>query len=100
MREGDVVDYGALDRVPTVIRAARLVYPPMAVRQRIETTVMLSILVSETGDVADVKVLRGDPRFGFNDAAISALRRAKYTAPIKNGKRVRTWIPQMIQFKQ
>lgn len=99
VREGDVVDYGALDRVPTVVRAARLVYPPMAARQRIETTVMLSILVSETGDVADVKVLRGDPRFGFNDAAITALRRAKYTAPIKDGKRVRTWIPQMIQFK-
>jgi TonB family protein len=99
VREGDVVDYAELDTVPTVVRTARPVYPPMAARQRIETTVMLSILVSETGDVAEVKLLRGDPRFGFNDAAITALRRAKYTSPMKDGKRVRTWIPQMIQFK-
>ncbi len=98
-REGDVVDYSALDSAPTVVRAARPVYPPIAARQRIETTVMLTILVSETGDVTDVKVLRGDPRFGFNEAAMAALRRAKYTPPMKDGKRVKTWVPQIIQFK-
>jgi len=99
VREGDVVDYAELDTVPKAVRAARPVYPPMAARQRIETTVMLSILVAETGEVAEVKILRGDPRFGFNDAAITALKRAKYTSPMKDGKRVRTWVPQMIQFK-
>ena len=99
VREGDVVDYTELDIVPTVVRAGKPAYPVIAMRQRIETTVMLTILVSETGDVAEVKVLRGDSRFGFNEAAINALRRAKYTSPMKDGKRVKTWVPQMIQFK-
>jgi TonB family protein len=98
-REGDLIDYASLDIAPTVVRAARPVYPPIAARQRIETTVMLTILVSENGDVADVKVLRGDPRFGFNESAMQAMRRAKYTPPMKDGKRVKTWLPQMIQFK-
>ncbi len=99
VREGDVIDYGDLDKAPAVVRQAKPVYPPIAARQRIETTIFLSILISETGDVAEVKLLRGDPRFGFNDAAISALKRAKYSSPMKDGKRVRTWVPQMIQFK-
>ena len=88
-----------LDSVPSAVRPPRPVYPQIAARQRIEATIMASVLISETGEVLDVKVLRGDPRFGFNDAAVRAFRNARYTTPMKNGKRVRTWIAQMIQFK-
>jgi periplasmic protein TonB len=99
IREGDVVDAASLDAAPRATREPRPVYPPVAARQRIEATIMATILVSENGDVQDVKILRGDPRFGFNDSAIRALRAARYTPPMKDGKRVKTWIPQMIQFK-
>lgn len=99
LREGDVVDASMLDVMPRATRDPRPTYPPMAARQRIEATVMVTVLVSETGEVLEVKVLRGDPRFGFNDSAIRALRNARYTSPMKDGKRVKTWIPQMIQFK-
>lgn len=99
LREGDVVDMNDLDRVPTALREPRPVYPPIAARQRIEATVMATLLISETGDVIDVKILRGDARFGFNDAAIRAFRGARYTPPMKDGKRVKTWVAQMIQFK-
>ena len=99
VREGDVVDMNELDVAPTPLREPRPVYPPIAVRQRIEATIMASILISEKGDVLDVKILRGDPRFGFNDAATRAFRSARYTPPMKDGKRVRTWVAQMIQFK-
>ena len=99
VREGDLIDVNDLDEVPQYTRAPRPVYPPIAARQRIEATVMASVLVSETGEVLDVKVLKGDPRFGFNDAAIRAFRGARFSPPMKNGKRVRTWMAQMIQFK-
>lgn len=99
IREGDVVDMGELDEVPTAIREPRPSYPPIAARQKMEATVMASILVSETGEVVEVKILRGEPRFGFNDSAIRAFRAARYTPPMKDGKRVKTWIAQMIQFK-
>lgn len=99
IHEGDVVDVSDLDVVPKRTRDPHVIYPPMAARQKIETTILMSVLVSETGDVTDVKILRGDERFGFNDAAVRALRGARYSPAMKSGKRVKTWLPQMIQFK-
>lgn len=99
IREGDVVSMESLDRAPALVREPRPGYPPIAARQRIEATVMASVLVSETGEVLDVKILKGEPRFGFNDAAIRAFRGARYSPAMKDGKRVRTWVPQMIHFK-
>jgi len=99
IHEGDVVDYTELDTVPRPLGPPRPVYPPMALRQRIDSTVMVTALVSETGDVVDVKVLKGDPRFGFNDAAIRAMRATKFSVPMKNGKHVKTWFPQTINFR-
>ena len=99
IHEGDVVDISALDTVPKRTRDPHVTYPPMAARQKIETSVLMSVLVSESGDVLDVKILRGDDRFGFNDSAVRALRAAKYSPAMKDGKRVKTWLPQMIQFK-
>jgi TonB family protein len=99
IHDGDVVDVAALDVVPRRTRDPHVSYPPMAARQKIETSVLMSVLISESGDVIDVKVLRGDDRFGFTDAAVRALRGARYSPPMKDGKHVKTWLPQMIQFK-
>ena len=99
VREGDVIDVGSLDVVPRFTRPAKPVYPPMAARQKISATIFLTVLVSENGDVLDVRVLRGDSRFGLSDAAVRAMKAAKFSAPMKDGKRVKTWFPQTIDFK-
>ena len=99
IREGDVVDLALVDSPPRVLREPRPVYPVIAARQKIVATILSTILVSETGEVVEVKVLRGEPRFGFNEAAIRALRAARYTPAMKDGKRVKTWVPQIMQFK-
>ena len=80
-------------------RAVKPIYPPMAMRQKVAATIVLTVLVSETGDVLDVRVLRGEPRFGLNDAAIRAMKATRFSSPMKDGKRVRTWFPQSIEFK-
>jgi TonB family protein len=98
VREGDVVDVTELDRPVVATSPIRVPYPPLALQQRIQTTVIVTTLVDEDGRVADVKVLKGDPRFGFNDAAIRALRNTRFTPPTKNGVRVKTWRPQPIAF--
>ena len=100
VREGDIVLIGDVDAAPKRTRDPRIVYPQMAARQRAEATIITSVLVSETGDVLDVKILRGDSRFGFNEAAITALKSARYTPATKDGKRVKVWLPQMVQYKQ
>jgi TonB family protein len=99
VREGDVVDVGNLDVLPRITRSVKPVYPPLAARQKINATIFLTVLVSETGDVLDVKVLRGDSRFGLNDAAMRAMRGMRFSPAMKDGKRVRTWYPQSIEFK-
>ncbi len=99
VHEGDVVDVSDLDTVPHFLRQATPRYPIMAARQRVETVILLTVLVSENGDVLEVKVLRGDPRFGFQDEAIRAAKSTKFTAPMKDGKRVKTWFPIPVRFK-
>jgi protein TonB len=99
VREGDVINIGELDVVPRITRPVKPVYPPMAVRQKMTATILLTVLVSETGEVLDVRVLRGEPRFGFNDAAVRAMKATRFSSPMKDGKRVRTWLPQSFDFK-
>ncbi|HVR40134.1 MAG TPA: TonB family protein [Thermoanaerobaculia bacterium] len=99
VREGDIVDVTQVDSIPRALRPIKPVYPPLAARQRVEGTVIVSALISEKGDVLDVRVLRGDGRFGLDDAAVRAMRGAKFAPAIKDGKRVRTWFPQTFQFK-
>src|SRR5581483_7833644 len=92
IKEGDLVTYEELDVKPAVISRPNLSYPPLAMRQRVQTLVILSVLVAETGQVQDVRILRGDSRFGFNDEAVRLLRATRFRPPMKDGKRVKTWL--------
>ncbi|HEV7923520.1 MAG TPA: TonB family protein [Thermoanaerobaculia bacterium] len=98
-REGDVIDFQELDTQPKALSVVRPSYPQLAIRQRVEGTIILTVLISETGEVADVRVLRGIDKFGMNEAAIRALRNTRFSSPMKDGKRVKTWFPQSVQFK-
>jgi TonB family protein len=99
IREGDVVDVAALDVMPRPTRPITAAYPPIARQQRISATVVVSALIDENGEVSQVKVLRGVGRFGIDEAAQRAMRQAKFTSPMKSGKRVKTWYPQTIEFR-
>jgi protein TonB len=99
VHEGDVVDVSDLDTAPHVLRSATPSYPPMAVRQRAEATILVTALIDEHGDVIDVKVLRGDKRFGFEDSALRAVRSTKFSAGVKDGKRIKVWFAVPIVFK-
>jgi TonB family protein len=98
VREGDVVEFDQLDAPVNPVSRISPIYPPMARRAQAQATVLLSTLIDEDGRVVDVKVLRGDPRYGFNDEAIRAVRATRFSPPRKDGKRVKTWRPQPIAF--
>jgi TonB family protein len=99
VREGDVIDVSSLDVLPRPVRAMSVQYPPLARAQKVTATVIVSAFVNEDGHVTDVKVLRGESRFGINDAAVRAMRSARFSSPMKDGKRVKTWLPQTFDFK-
>jgi TonB family protein len=98
VQEGDVVEFTELDSAPQPLSPMRAEYPRLAMQQKAKATVVVSALVSERGDVLEVKILKGDVRFGFNEAAVRAMRGAKLSVPMKDGKHVRTWRPQTFVF--
>jgi protein TonB len=98
VREGDLVQAGTEGLVPArVLRRGAVPYPPMARAQRIQGTVMLSVLVSETGQVLQVRVLRGVG--ALNDAAEQIMRRSTFSPPMKDGVRVKAWTTVPVDFK-
>jgi protein TonB len=99
IREGDLVEVSEVDTPPRVVRSVRPLYPPIAARQRLEGTVLITALISERGDVLDARILGGEKRFGFDDAALRAVRATKFSPAIKDGKRVKTWFPIPVNFK-
>jgi TonB family protein len=98
VHEGDVVDVYELDTPVNPLSPIHPAYPAMAMRAKAQATIILSTLIDENGRVIDVKVLKGDPRFGFTDEAIRAIRTVRFSVPMKDGKRVKTWRPQTIAF--
>jgi len=75
-------------------------YPPVARTKKVQGTVILSILVSERGDVADVKILReAGGSAGLTEAAVAAARKWKFRPAVKEGKRVKVWVTYPVAFK-
>jgi TonB family protein len=101
VREGDLIAAGTEGLTPSrMTRRASVPYPPMARAQRVEGTVIVNVLVSETGQVLDVRVLRGVAKsVGLNEAAEQIVRRSSFSAPTKDGVRVKAWTTVPIDFK-
>lgn len=100
VKEGDLVEYAEVDQAPKITRRVEPSYPPLAARQKAEATIIISALISETGNVIDIKILKGDPRrLGFEDAASDAIRKSTFQPALKEGKRVKTWMPVPVFFK-
>lgn len=62
-------------------------YPPMAKQTRMSGTVWLQAIITETGDVEAVTVIRAPrPDLGFSEAAMEAVREWKYQPGTFQGK--------------
>lgn len=99
IRVGDVVGVSDLDVIPKPVRVVPPIYPPMARSQRLAATIILSVFIDENGQVDDVRVLRGEPRYGMSESAVRAMKATRFSSPMKDGKKVKTWLPQQIDFK-
>jgi len=99
-KEGDLVELTPDVSKPELVSKVNPAYPPAAQKNRIEGTVILSLLISEGGQVADVKLLRpAGKSSGLNEAAMAAVRQWKFRPAVKDGKRVKVWVTYPIVFK-
>jgi TonB family protein len=100
-REGDLIQAGTEGLTPPrITRRGTVPYPPMARMQKVEGTVITSVLVSETGNVMEVRILRGVSKaVGLNEAAQQAMRRSTFQPGSKDGVRVKAWVTVPVEFK-
>jgi len=100
-REGDLIPAGTAGLIaPRVTRRGNVPYPPVARMQKVGGTVITSVLVSETGRVLEVRILRGINRpVGLNEAAEETMRRSTFTPATKDGVRVKAWLTVPVDFK-
>jgi len=73
------------------------VYPPSALRMRVEGDVELLATVSKSGDISAVKIVSGDPQ--LTHAAADAVKRWKYKPYLLNGEPVEIQTQVTVKFK-
>ena len=85
---------------PVLDKKPPLAYPPIALRQRVEGTVTLNVLVDERGTVIDTQILAAaGGKSGLAEAAADYAKRWKYRAATKDGVPVKVWTEVKVVFK-
>jgi TonB family protein len=100
VKEGDEVALTPDVIKPEPLSKVNPTYPSLAKQKKIEGTVFLSALISERGDVIDVKVIKpAGGNAGLNEAAVSAVQKWKFRPAVKEGKRVKVRLTIPVAFK-
>jgi TonB family protein len=100
VKAGSLVDLNEAGVIaPVALTKGSLQYPPIALRQRIEGIVEVSVLVDERGSVTDAKVTtQAGGKAGLNEAAVEYVRRWKFRPATKEGVVVKVWAPVSVKF--
>jgi TonB family protein len=83
---------------PPVLRTrAEATYPPEALRDGLEATVGLAMVVDESGRVADARVT-APAGHGFDEAALTAIRAFTFEPARRNGAAIRSTVQLAYEF--
>ena len=74
-------------------------YPRVAAEKKIEGWVKMSAVVSENGKVTDIKVLDSHPEGVFEKEAMRAFGKWLYKPALLDGKTVKVYREETIEFK-
>ncbi len=96
---GDVVmTDDTVDQPPRPIVQTPMVYPPRAKAGGVTGYVLLSVLISPTGNVERIKVLESEPAGVFDEVAMAGLRTWRFEPASYKGENVRVWARQRVRF--
>jgi protein TonB len=84
-------------KAPTKVHNVAPSYPDLARQSRIQGLVILEAVISPSGSVEDVRVLRGIPL--LDDAAADAVRQWRYTPTLLNGVPVPVIMTVTVNFR-
>jgi TonB family protein len=93
-------DFVSVDKEPEplVPIGQLVVYPEVARHSGLEGVVLLRVLIGTDGSVDSVIVERSDYDI-FKKAALDAIKRAKFTPAMQNGKPLKVWTDEKLNFK-
>lgn len=83
----DEVAAASANLKPTILYKERASYTEDARQQRIQGTVVLSVVFGANGQLRGIRTLRGLPH-GLTEAAIAAARRIRFNPAVRNGQPV------------
>lgn len=84
--------------LPTLLERIQPEYPALAVRAGRECTMVLESLIGKTGEVLDIKILRGCG-MGFDESALDAVYQWRYTPTTVNGRPVEVIANVTVRFQ-
>ena len=97
-REGLWAGNGEVDTKPKVTHRVRVAYPEAARRKKITGQVILRFHLDEQGAISRLAVARAEPEGIFEDAALAAVQKWRFSPATKGGKSVPYWVELPIQF--
>ena len=87
-----------VDKKPRVLKRGPVPYPESARRNGLTGDVVLRFLLNEKGDISHLQVIHADPPDIFNDSALAAIRKWKFSPAVKDGKSVPVWVDLPMHF--
>ncbi|HJZ12811.1 MAG TPA: TonB family protein, partial [Acidobacteriota bacterium] len=99
VKPGSLVSLGGDVIAPKAIKKTNAKYPNEAKSKRLSGTVKLSVLVSETGKVIDIKIVQSAHPL-LDGAAIASVKEWVYEPAKKRGIPVKVWVPVSMSFVQ
>jgi len=87
-----------VDSPPRPVQQAAMEYPSRARAQGLEGYVVLSLLISASGEIEKVEVLEATPAGVFEDAALAGIREWRFEPAQYQGRSVKVWARQRIRF--
>lgn len=101
-RDGNIVYMAGVCGVtePRLVREVKPKYPKRARKKGVKGNVILQAIIQENGSVRDVEVLRcNQEKFGFEEAAIAAVKKWRYEPATRNGVPVDVYFAVFVEFK-
>jgi len=88
----------SVDSPPRPTYQAPMDYPKKARSKGVEGYVVLSLLISATGEIEKVQVLESQPSGVFEEAAREAVRNWQFEPAQYQGRNVKVWARQRVRF--
>ena len=95
--EEPIVPFFALSEKPEVIKQGKPEYPELARKAGIEGRVTVEVVIGTTGDVEQVKIVKGHPM--LDDAALAAAKKWKFKPGKQRDRFVKVRMTIPIDFK-